>query len=199
MPYNNNVPLINQTIAASQPIINNNFMFIQSDLQVEHQFNGNVAGQLEGTHLKASMPNMALFSGALPAGCNGSYYVSSGNSFFYDGTRNWQLNGFQGVLLGANWNATSSYTNIIAVPAHTLGIILLQNNTTGRLAGQMGCYISDGSTCSAFATGMVINGQSGDRYVAELNNSNGALFIQGRTISSSYNNPYNVKVFYRPT
>lgn len=87
MVYTNNVPQGNQTIANSQPQIQANFGFIQTDLQVEHQFNGNVVGLTEGVHLKASMPNQAD-PGSLPTGTNGQYYVGAGVPKFYNTAAN---------------------------------------------------------------------------------------------------------------
>lgn len=84
MAYTNNVPQANQRIAATTVPIQQNFAFIQSDLQVEHQFNGNIPGQAEGTHIKTSMPNIAD-PVALPAGTNGIYYISGSLPKFYNG------------------------------------------------------------------------------------------------------------------
>lgn len=195
MAYTNNVPQGNQTIAQTTDPIRNNFAFIETDLQVEHQFNGNVVGLAEGVHLKASMPNRAL-SPALPANTNGIYFVSSGLAYFYDGTNNYRLNPFQEVLTGS-YTATSSsiFNTIVAVPANVQGIIIMTYD--GKPAGQMGLFHTDGSNCYAFSTRMKLNG-SADDYPIELNNSCASLNIQGRYFSSSYAGPYNFKVFYRP-
>lgn len=91
MVYTNNVPQGNQTIASTTTPIRNNFAFIETDLQAEHSFNGNVPGLTEGAHKFCSMPNRAL-SPAIPPGANGIYFVSSGKPYFYDGTTNFQLN-----------------------------------------------------------------------------------------------------------
>ena len=73
MPYNNNVPLANQSIASTQVPINNNFAFIQTDLRVDHVFNGNTPGA-EGTHHQCQMAGQGS-PPSLLAGSLGAYYV----------------------------------------------------------------------------------------------------------------------------
>lgn len=115
MAYTSNIPQGNQQIATTQPLIQANFGFIQSDLQVEHQFNGNVSGQAEGTHLKASMPNITDPS-SLPAGTNGIYYTNGGQPKFYNST------GATFITFGANnfRAVTGSVSNVSTNPFQIL-------------------------------------------------------------------------------
>jgi len=90
MAYTNNVPQGNQTIASTTDPIRNNFAFLQTSIDQEHNFD--ITDGTKTYHKKASMPNRAL-SPALPAGTNGVYFVSSGKPYFYDGTTNYLLTG----------------------------------------------------------------------------------------------------------
>jgi hypothetical protein len=125
MPYTNNVPQANQTIASTTTPIRNNFAFIQTDAQVEHSFNGNSI-QAEGTHLKASMGNIAL-SPALPSGTNGTYFVSGGKAYFYDGTTNFLLSSTFPVNAAVNFNGISG-----AVIRSSFNVASVVRNSTGK-------------------------------------------------------------------
>lgn len=81
MAYTQNVPLGNQQIATTQPIIESNFQFLQADLGVEHNFNASGSAN-DMYHLKASMPNIASPPSGPPAGTNGMYYVQGGEARF---------------------------------------------------------------------------------------------------------------------
>jgi len=84
MAYTKNTPQATQTIAFTQPLIQDNFDFLETGLQQEHNFNASGTGS-DMYHLKVSMPNQAD-PGALPAGTNGQYYVSGGIPKFDNGT-----------------------------------------------------------------------------------------------------------------
>lgn len=198
MTYTNNIPQGNQQIAQTQPLIQANFGFLKSSIEQEHNFNTTNAAQTY--HKQASMPNQALLA-ALPAGTNGVYYVSSGLPYFYDGSKNYQLNSFQKVLSGTYTPTSSStYNNIVLLPANVQGIIILMNKTFGSTGlGQMGTFLTDATDTYGFSTRMKING-SADDYPIELKNYQAAsLNLTGRSFNSSYNNiPYTYKVFYTP-
>jgi len=81
--YDDNVPQATQTIAQTQPIINENFVFIKGAIGQEHNFDD--ADETNTYHLQASMPNQAD-PAALPAGTDGIYYVNGGLPKFYNGT-----------------------------------------------------------------------------------------------------------------
>lgn len=84
MVYTNNTPQGNQTIAATQPLILNNFGFLNTGLAVEHNFNAAGTGS-DMYHLKASMPENAD-PGAPTAPCTGTYYVNSSAPKFRNAT-----------------------------------------------------------------------------------------------------------------
>lgn len=97
MAYTNNVPQGNQQIATTQPLIQANFGFIQTDLQVDHCFNGNgIGGQAEGTHKQIDLPNQA--APAIAAGCAGNIYANN-NQLFWNSTAlgNVQISGLKFV------------------------------------------------------------------------------------------------------
>jgi hypothetical protein len=126
MPYTNNVPQGNQQIASTQPLIQQNFGFIQTDARIEHIFNGNMgplgAAQAEGTHIQASMPNQNLKGAtALPTGTNGVFYVSSGQAIYNNGTTDFNM--IQN--LQRNGSIGAGITQILAVGSY-IGIVSAQ-------------------------------------------------------------------------
>ena len=124
MSYTPNVPQANQTIASTTTPIRNNFTFINTDLQVEHTFNGNTAAA-EGTHRKCSMPGIATPS--LPAGCDGSYYVSNttSNAKYVNASNNYTLSIYTSLLRG-NVSINLAGTNLPVDP-NTAGTVWLYN------------------------------------------------------------------------
>lgn len=193
MTYTNNTPQSTQTIAFTQPLIFNNFAFIENSIRQEHNFDSTDATLTY--HLKASMPNQAL-SPALPAGTNGVYFVNSGAAYFYDATNNWRLSTWQNFLTGT-YTATSStiFNTIDTLPANVQGIISLVN-ATGQY-GQLGTFLTDGTRCYGVSCRMKINGSSAD-YPIELDNASATLALGGRRFDSNYSGPYTYKIFYRP-
>jgi hypothetical protein len=133
MVYTNNVPQGNQTIANSQPQIQANFGFIQTDLQVEHIFNGNTpfGTQAEGTHIQASMPNQTVDPSSLPTGTAGIYYVKGGVPKFYNTAANF-------ITMGANnmvpFSGSITIASNTAVPASVV--------PATNLSGYMSLYRS---------------------------------------------------------
>ena len=197
MAYTNNVPQGNQQIATTQPIIQANFGFLQTGIGVEHNFNAAGSGS-DMYHLKASMPNQAL-SPALPAGTNGTYFVSSGSPVFYDGTTNWTLNCWQTVVSGT-YTPTSSYNTIYTLPASVQGIIIFTTRAGGvNGVSQMGTFLTSANSCYACSCRMKINGTADDYPIELQNYNNGSLKLQGRYFSSSYGVLYTYKIFYRPS
>lgn len=79
MAYTNNVPQGNQTIASTTDPIRNNFAFIETSINQEHNFDATDATKTY--HLQASMPDK-MATPALPAGTNGIYYVQAGEARF---------------------------------------------------------------------------------------------------------------------
>jgi hypothetical protein len=187
MAYTNNIPQGNQQIATTQPLIQANFGFIQTDLQVEHQFNGNVSGLAEGVHLRASMPNQAD-PVVLPAGTNGIYYVSGGAPKFYNGTAfQIQYTGlFQNAAAGSVALSTS-VANVFTVPAFSSGYYFLIPPTaiSANSASAMGQFITGNTTLQ----------------LGTVSDPGISLSVSGRTIraattSGSLNGTYKYVVIY---
>ena len=128
MAYTNNVPQGNQQIAATQPLIQENFGFLPMAIGQEHNFNASGTGT-DTYHLKASMPN--LVGGdpiALPAGTNGMYYVLGGLPKFYNTS-----------------GAVSIATGAVASFVPFNGSFTILNNTTQNIpgiTGNVGGFIS---------------------------------------------------------
>lgn len=148
MPYTNAVPQANQTIASTTNPIRNNFVFIQTDLQEEHVFNGNgVPTQAEGTHIKASMANIAD-PASLPTATNGTYYVSGGQPKFYNGTVNFlSMNQF---ILKGTVALTGSYSTVVALPVGSCG-----NYWIHRVASNSPSVYAIGSFVVGQTTGII--------------------------------------------
>lgn len=148
MPYDNNVPQPQQTIAFTQPLINANFAFIQADAQVEHSFNGTPVGVAEGVHLRASMPNQAD-PVALPTGTNGMYYVNAGGPKYYNGTDAYIIQTtplFQNILTGnITITANAGTTGTITFPANSVGTFYLEppNTISPQTGSAMGQFVSN--------------------------------------------------------
>ncbi len=116
MPYTPNVPQANEQIADTQVPILQNFEYIQTTMQVEHQWNGgpNVTPTPDGTHLQVSMPAQASPS-VLPAGISGIFYTTlsatppAGYPRFFDGTTRWHFSRGKST-------AMLTYSGVVTVP-----------------------------------------------------------------------------------
>lgn len=196
MAYTNNVPQGNQTIATTQPIINANFQFIQTGVSVEHNFNASGSGS-DMYHLKASMPNRAL-SPALPAGTNGIYFVSSGAGYFYDGTNNYQLSIWTGVLKGTFVMSGTLNTpvNVVAIPASVFGVAYFYDIASTLKIVTSGQFVSDGA--SVYGMSNLSDSTNTDTPVELVTNS-GVLDLKAATPSSLYaGKTFNYVILYRP-
>lgn len=131
MSYTPNVPQANQTIASTTTPIRNNFTFINTDLQVDHSFNGNSTGA-EGTHLQCRMKGQAS-PPALLTNNNGAYYVDTstpGNAQFWDGTNSYKMNLWRDIITG-------SFT---ANPGGTVAIGLTPGSLPAGVFGELFIY-----------------------------------------------------------
>lgn len=190
MTYTPNVPQANQTIASTTTPIRQNFQFIETDLQVEHSFNGNSAAA-EGTHLKASMPNQAD-PGSLPAGTNGQYYVGSAKPKFYDGTtaRFLQMATLEENISTGTVALTTSNTVFFTAPANSSGCYFL--------VPPSGIDASDASAMGQFVSGDT-DVNSGHLSDPGITISDSGLDIRAATTSGSLNGNYKyVVVYYTP-
>ena len=74
------VPLANQRILTTQPLIRQNFQFIETDVRVDHVFNANVPAQAEGTHRQVSLKGIVQPAVA-PTGIQGIAYLGTDSNF----------------------------------------------------------------------------------------------------------------------
>lgn len=192
MPYDNNVPLSSDVIANTTTPIRNNFAFLQTDLQYDHSFNGNLVGVQEGAHGKCSMPSSAL-SPALGTGISGTYFVNSGTAYFYDGTTNWILNSVTKVVGGPVTLNNTSNTTLATIPANFVGYIVIWSPSIGSC--QFGCFFDNGTNVTAQSCRMRSPADSNDNSYVFLIPSGHDL--RARTSSNIYNsNDYYFRIFY---
>lgn len=190
MPYNNNAPLGSQTVASSTDPIRNNFAFLQTAINKEHNFDA--ADPTLTYHLKASMPNSAL-SPTKPAGTDGVYFVNSGIPYFFDGTTNFPLQlvntQSQKTLSGVVTLTFGSANTIATVPAFSYGYYLigpkLPNTTSSNNCCAMGFFVSS----------------SGNVQVGTVNDPGSSVSNSGRSIvislsSPGFNGTYNYTIIY---
>ena len=179
MSYTPNVPQANQTIASTTTPIRNNFTFINADLQVEHTFNGNTAAA-EGTHTKCSMPGIATPS--LPAGCDGSYYVSNttSNAKYVTASNNYTLSIYTSLLRG-NVSINLAGTNL-PVDANTAGTVWLYNASI-PFTTTISYYNTGGVT---YANTSVVDQGGSDVTRLSAANSNAGNFIRITPVNATY-------------
>lgn len=163
MPYTNNTPQASQKIAFTQPLILDNFGFLATGINQEHNF---VAGGT-GTdmyHRKASMPNLGG-APVLPAGTDGMYYVDSAQPRFWDGTTVYPLftsfyaSGVSGLIVpGGTFQIVAAgnymgFLNIIRtttagyqfIQFHTNGASLITNNMASGGANNIVIVLDGGN------------------------------------------------------
>jgi hypothetical protein len=190
MAYTDNVPQANQQIAATQPLIQANFGFLETGIGTEHNFNDSGSGS-DMYHLQASMPNQSD-PGSLPAGTNGLYYVSGGLPKYYNGTAYFlQTGALAQTVLTGTVALTTSAANVVTIPANSVGqYYLLPPTGIGGVAYAVGLFITSTSTLQLpFASDADPN--------ITLNTS--GRILQAQTTSSSYNGTYKyVVVYYTP-
>lgn len=189
MPYTNNTPQATQTVASSQPQVQDNFEFIQTDMQVEHIFNANApfGAQAEGTHVQCSMPNQSPEVSFLPSGTGGVYYVASSKPKFYDGTSHYflsQASISQFLLTGtATLNGTPS--TVVTLPANSVGTYYLIQTTGAPVACAMGQFVTGSG---AIAIGAVSD--------PNISVQGSGLNFQAETTSGTYNGTYKYVIQY---
>jgi hypothetical protein len=186
MVYTNNIPQGNQQVATTQPLIQGNFEFIQTDLQVEHSFNGNVGGLTEGVHLKASMPNQAD-PVSLPAGTNGMYYVSGGQPKFYNGVASFIQfgNQQQNIISGVAALTAAGFSNVFTMPASSYGYYFIA--PVADSLNVVGSSFIFSNTTALFGVGGGIVG-------ANLGTT--GLILKAQLISAANNGNYHYTLVY---
>jgi hypothetical protein len=180
--YTNDVPQANQTIASSQPQIQDNFGFIESSLQQDHEFNEAFA--TEGVHKQASMPNRAD-PGSLAAGTDGMYYVGSGLPKFFNGVVNFlSFATVPNKILTGTAALTTSASTVLALPASSCGIYWIFR-TTNVSAYAMGMFVTSGTAI-------------GIEHITDPNISisESGLNLRAETTSATFNGSYSYVVIY---
>jgi hypothetical protein len=122
--YTRNVPQAAQTIAATQPIINNNFQFMQDWAQSDHAFiAANSSSDINGWHNKVTFPNTSA-PPAFVGGVGAMYtdtrdaatvlaFVNSGGSFAMFGRNPSDIQNGESSLPGpiyVKWGITNAVT-----------------------------------------------------------------------------------------
>ena len=126
--YTNNTPQATQTIAFTQPLIEDNFLYLSQEQKQNHTFGDNtsnnaIAGEAPGSHQKLDMPNQAVdITGALPTGIAARMYAIGGNLFSWNGAKQpvSAVTGASTVLL------TTSPTTIFTATNDCIGFVLIQ-------------------------------------------------------------------------
>lgn len=193
MAYDNNVPLVTQTIAQTTGPIHDNFAFIQTDLQVDHIFNGNTpfGAQAEGTHVRAAMSDYNPEpSGALPTGVNGIYYSRAGQPKFYDGATNFflQTGAREDTIVTGTTNipSTGTFTNIFTPPANSVATFWVYHLNAGIPPN-----------VDAFAMGQFITGGNALEIVSTTNSSSVVTGASALTFQLKTNKTGNYIWFYQ--
>lgn len=188
MAYTNNTPQATQTIAFTQPLIQDNFGFIKTGIEQEHNFNAPGTGS-DMYHLKASMPNQAD-PGALPAGTNGQYYVSGGIAKFYNGTAfQIQLTNVPLKVLTGTVALNTTFANVNTIPANAVGnywIFLKGSALAACAAGQLITTTTD-----MYISGTSVLGQD-----PGMSLTNSGLTFRAKVDSSSNNGVYTYLITY---
>ncbi len=188
MAYTKNTPQATQTIAFTQPLIQDNFDFLETGLQQEHNFNASGTGS-DMYHLKVSMPNQAD-PGALPAGTNGQYYVSGGIPKFYNGTAfQIQLTNVPLKVLTGTVALNTTFANVDTIPANAVGnywIFLKGSALAACAAGQLITTTTD-----MYISGTSVSGQD-----PGMSLTNAGLIFKAKVDSSSNNGVYTYLITY---
>lgn len=120
MSYTNNVPQATQTIAFTQPLIFNNFSYIDTAMKINHTWNGNAIGsEAPGSHQEVSFPNQGSDISSLPTGIASVLYSIAGNLFSYNGAKN----PVSGVSGSGTITLTTSFQTIFTVPPNCIGAV----------------------------------------------------------------------------
>lgn len=189
--YTNNTPQAGQTISETQPLILDNFGFLDTAIGTEHNFD--VSDPAATYHLQASMPNISPEPAALPAGTDGIFYVFGGQPKFYDGTTNYNLSLGNGGPLRGVWDSI-----LINVSASSNILV------TGNVSGTINIFRSDGewtmftffrnTNSNTFSQRLTSSGSGGNNIALSWNS--GTLRI---TNNGSNNYTFNYSAIYFPT
>lgn len=185
MAYDNNVPQATQTIAQTQPIINENFAFLDDAIDQEHNFD--VTDATKTYHKQASMPNQAD-PVALPAGTDGMYYVNGGLPKFYNGTAYSLIGNVQVTTGSANVSAGAT-VNILGA-GDFMGLVSVFR---GPITNKYELFQFDKVGGSLLANNAMASGGT-SQIILQIDGSDN-LQIKN---NDSLNRPFRWQVFYTP-
>lgn len=194
MAYTNNTPQATQTIAFTQPLIENNFMFLDTGIGTEHNFNASGTGS-DMYHLQASMPNLSGGDPiALPAGTNGEYYVLGGVPKFYNTSAQFiQLNPVTSSSLTGTVSLSTVNTTVATLPANSVGQYYLfkkGSSSTVAISSGTGFVLTDVDSITV---------GSSTTFNPNINIAVSGLDFKARTTSATYNGIYTyLFILYNP-
>ncbi len=127
MTYTPNVPQETQTIAFTQPIIQKNFMYIDTAMKIDHAWNGNeINSQADGSHQKISLPNQPTdITGALPTGISAIIYAIGGNIFSWNGAKR----PISGITVTGSNTFNASPVALTTLPNDCIGYLMFFEST----------------------------------------------------------------------
>lgn len=122
MTYTANTPQATQIIAATQPLIQGNFSYLDTALKVNHTFNGNgIGAEAAGSHQKLDFPNQGSDIAALPAGIAAVQYCIGGNLYTWNGAKR----PLSGIATVASISISSGgTTTLVTLPADSMGFFI---------------------------------------------------------------------------
>lgn len=198
MPWNADWPVNTISVKANQTKGDQNMKYIQATMGISAVgTNGvtvrdhfwNVGSNEDGRHRFIQSP--AFTVGGSPAdpdigtGMDAVLYLKITN-----GTAQWfnrnaaAISQVTPTLLSGTHVVTSSYTNIIAIPANVYGEIIMYTTASDKKSGQSGFFKSDATTCDAWAHGLKIQGGSTAKFNIEFGNGNDASGLNLRVVKS---------------
>lgn len=124
MTYTPNTPQATQIIAATQPLIQGNFSYLDTALKVNHTFNGNgIGAEAAGSHQKLDFPNQGSDIAALPAGIAAVQYCIGGNLYAWNGAKR-PVSGVSAVTTKVFPGGGSVTLPIVTLPADCTGYLI---------------------------------------------------------------------------
>ena len=199
MTFDPNVPNASQSPGLFPPQNNTNFARLKTIIAGDHVFNDTTQTS-DGFHNQVHM-----FVRASPSTLDGAnsilYSWVDANSQtqlrFYNGAFDYQITPIDTVLTGTVTINSSTFTNIVAVPANVFGDVYLWKGH----ALQVGGFVSDGSIVNGFAFSEKFQSGTGAQPILQLGfdgaGVNGLNLTVVNNQGSSFNGVWNFKVFFR--
>lgn len=120
MTYTPNTPQATQTIAFTQPLIQDNFTYVNTAMRVNHTWNGNqISTEANGSHQRLDFPNQLADISSLPTGVAAVVYSIGGNLYSYNGAKR----PVSGVSVSATVNITTAPATLATLPNDCHGFV----------------------------------------------------------------------------